>query len=276
MAADLETESPASPAPGARRRSRRRGVLERRITGWTLIVLLLVTWQWYASAHTIAELPPLSTIAEEGWSQMFGGDLPTALADTVGTTLIGFALATVIGTVLGFLMGRVKPVWALLEPVIELVRQTPVTALFPLLILYLGIGTGLKITMVALVATFPILLNAYAGARNVSRTMHLTGRTFKLSWLQTQWEIALPSALPHILVGMRQALGVSLVVSVVSGMLAGNSGIGYYILSAQQILDVPSLFAGVLSIAVVGYTLNQIFLFLDARLTRWRRHAEHS
>lgn len=270
----ITTAGPTQDPAPARARKRWRGALERRTTGWLLIVVVLLLWQWYASVNTIPELPPLTAIASEWWDQVHGGDLLVALMDTVRVTLIGFALATVIGTTIGFLMGRVRFVWAALEPTVELLRQTPVTALFPLLILYLGIGDPLLITAVTLVATFPILLNAYAGARNVSRTMYLTGRTFKLTWIQTQIEIAVPSAIPFILVGMRQALGVSLVVSVVAGMLAGNRGIGYYILSAQQVLNVTALFAGIISIALVGYGLNQVFLLCEARLTRWRRYTQ--
>lgn len=258
--------------PPRRRRLTWRSILQSRVTGWALIVLAVITWQWHSSRNTIPELPPPSRIFREWWTQMRGGDLLTALGDTLLTTMIGFAIAIVVGTVLGFLMGRVRVVWAMLEPVVELVRQTPVTALFPLLILYLGIGDRLQVTIVALVSTFPILLSAYAGARNVPRTMHLTGKTFKLSWLQTQTEIAIPAAVPFVLVGMRQALGMALVVSVVAGMLAGNAGIGYYILSAQQVLNVTALFAGIVSIALVGYLLNQTFLLLEARLTRWRRY----
>lgn len=268
MTVDVDTSSVVK----GRKRLRWRGLLERRITGWTLIVLALLTWQWYATVNTVPQLPPLSAIAEEWWNQASGGDLLIALAETLESTLIGFGLATVVGTALGFLMGRVRAVWALLEPFVELVRQTPITGLFPLLILYLGIGDSLRITVVVLAATFPILLNTYAGAKSVTRTMYLTGRTFKLNWIQTQTQIAIPSALPFVLVGMRQALGLSLVISVVVGMLAGNSGIGYYILQAQIILNVTALFAGILSIALVGYVLNQVFLLADTRLTRWRKY----
>ena len=80
----------------------------------------------------------------------------------------------------------------------------------------------------------------------------------------------MPAALPYILVGMRQALAVTLVIAVVTGMLAGNSGIGYFILEAQQVLDVKALFAGIFTIAAIGYVLNALFLMVEQRLTRWR------
>ncbi|RWX81640.1 ABC transporter permease [Neorhizobium lilium] len=241
-----------------------------RAFGWTIVLVLLAVWQIVASIYPMPQLPALSDIYRTWVEQVVNGDLIVALADTMRITAIGFVVATVVGIILGFLMGRVTVIWGAAEPSVELVRQIPISALLPLLILYLGIADSFKITIVVLAASFPILLNTFAGARSVSKTMRQTAQTFQLSWLQAQLEIGLPAALPYILVGMRQALGVTLVIAVVTGMLAGNSGIGYYILQAQQVLDIRALFAGILTVAAVGYVLNAIFLVIEHRLTRWR------
>lgn len=242
-----------------------------RTFGWSIVAALLVIWQIAASAVTMPELPPLTAIFDEWSEQMASGDLLQALIDTLKVAAIGFTVATLVGVLLGFLMGRVRVIWAAAEPPVELLRQIPVTALLPLLILYLGIGDQMRITVVVIVASFPIILNSFAGARSLSRTMRMTAQTFRLSWLQTQIEIGLPSALPFILVGMRQALGMTLVMAVVTGMLAGNSGVGYFILQAQQVLNVRALFAGIFTIAAIGYALNLLFLLAERRATRWRR-----
>lgn len=247
-----------------------RSFVRSRAFGWSLLALALVAWELLSTAFPAPELPSLTAIYAEWRAQFIDGGLALALLDTLRVTAIGFALASLIGIALGFVMGRVRVVWAIAEPFVELLRQIPITALLPLLILYLGIGETFRVTIVLLVATFPILLNAYAGARSLSATMRMTAQTFQLSWWQTQWELGIPSALPYILVGMRQALGMSLVLAVVTGMLAGNSGIGYFILQAQQVLNVKALFAGILTIAVIGYLLNAIFLVVERRLTRWR------
>lgn len=247
-----------------------RSYLSSRAFGWTIVVALLLLWQLVSTAYRMPQLPPLTEIAKVWLDQIVNGNLLTAVADTMRITAIGYLTATVVGVTLGFLMGRVAIVWGAAKPVVELLRQIPITALLPLLILYLGIGDGFKIVIVVLAAVFPILLNSFAGARSLSRTMRMTAETFQLNWLQTQIEIGLPAALPYILVGMRQALGVTLVLAVVTGMLAGNSGIGYFILQAQQVLDVRSLFAGIFTIAAIGYFLNALFLIVEQRLTRWR------
>ncbi|WP_119920289.1 ABC transporter permease [Mesorhizobium sp. DCY119] len=241
-----------------------------RAFGWTIVVVLLVSWQWVSTAYRMPQLPPLSDIAQTWLQQILNGPLLTAVLQTLRITAIGYLFATIMGVTIGFLMGRVQVIWGAAEPIVELLRQVPISAMLPLLILYLGIGDSFRIAIVLLAASFPILLNSYAGARSVSKTMQMTAQTFQLNWLQTQIEIGLPSALPFILVGMRQALGVTLIVAVLTGMLAGNSGIGYFILQAQQVLDVRSLFAGIFTIAAVGYFLNTIFLIAEKRLTRWR------
>lgn len=244
-----------------------------RAFGWTIVAVLLVVWQVVASSYPMPQLPALSDIYATWIEQVTNGDLLIALGDTMRITAIGFIVATAVGIVLGFLMGRVSVIWGAAEPPVELLRQIPITALLPLLILYLGIADSFKITIIVLAASFPILLNSFAGARSVSKTMRQTAQTFQLSWLQTQLEIGLPAALPFILVGMRQALGVTLVIAVVTGMLAGNSGIGYFILQAQQVLDIRSLFAGIFTVAAVGYALNLIFLAVEQQLTHWRTFA---
>lgn len=241
-----------------------------RAFGWTLVAIGVACWQIVSALHPMPQLPPLSEIGAVWLEQLRSGDLLTALLDTLRITALGYLAATFTGVLLGFLMGRATVVWAGAEPIVELLRQLPITALLPLLILYLGIGDSFKIVIVMLAATFPILLNTYAGARSVSRTMRMTAQTFQLSWIQAQLEIGLPASLPYILVGMRQALGVTLVIAVVTGMLAGNSGIGYFVLQAQQVLDVKALFAGIFTVAAVGYLLNAIFLLLERRVMRWR------
>ncbi len=241
------------------------------LLGWSLVAVLLVLWQVWASLVFMPALPSLDRIAAEWARSIWGGGLFQATAETLRIMAIGFAIATAAGITLGFLMGRLRLVWAALEPLVELLRQTPVSALLPLLILYLGLGDLMKTVIVIMAATFPILMNTYSGARGVSQTMRETAETFHLSWWQTQRDVVLPAALPYIVVGMRQGLGLSLILSVVTGMLAGNSGIGYFILEAQQSLKITALFAGIFTVALVGYLLNWIFLLIERRLLRWRR-----
>lgn len=241
------------------------GFFVKRTFGWSVLVLLLLAWQLSSLARYNPTVSSPLIIGQTLLTELWGGPLLKALLDTMRLLLIGFVIAAPLGIGLGFLMGRVRFFWALLEPVVEIARAKPTTAIIPVLILFFGIGDTMKIMVFLLSAIFPLLMTSYAGARSLSTTLRQTAETFQLNWWATQWEVALPAALPYILVGMRQALGVSLMMSVVVGMVAGNDGIGFYILEAQQAFNIRRLLAATLLVALVGYLINSIFLLLERR-----------
>ncbi|HWL01142.1 MAG TPA: ABC transporter permease [Microbacteriaceae bacterium] len=271
-----EELAPRPARPASRGRRATPAFFRSRAWGWVVVLALLAAWQISAWVKYVPTVSSPERVGIEWWEAITQGGLLLALLDTLRTMAIGFAIAVPVGIAIGFLMGRVRVVWATLEPLVEILRLTPATAVIPVFILFLGIGDAMKIGVFLLAAIFPVLLNAYAGARSVSQTQRETAQTFRLGWWETQWEVALPAAIPFILVGARQALGLSLVMAVVIGMLAGNGGIGYYILMAQQALDIPRLFAAVATVAAVGYGFNALFLVLERRYTRWRRTDAHT
>ncbi len=272
----IDTPGPRQPAgtiadaEKPRRESWLGRYLGSRGFGWSVLAMLLLAWQVSAWSSYNPTVSSPFLIGETLVIELWGGDLLHALLDTLRLLVIGFVIAAPIGVGLGFLMGRVRIVWALLEPVVEIARAKPTTAIIPVLILFFGVGDLMKVLVFLLSAVFPLLMTAYAGARSLSRTLRETAQTFQLSWWATQWEVARPSALPYILVGVRQALGTSLMMSVVVGMVAGNDGIGYYILEAQQAFNIRKLLAATVLVALVGYSINAIFLFLESYLSRRR------
>ncbi|HXF33364.1 MAG TPA: ABC transporter permease subunit, partial [Candidatus Acidoferrales bacterium] len=110
----------------------------------------------------------------------------------------------------------------------------------------------------------------YGGVRAIDPVQINTGRTFGLSRGQIVRKIILPGSLPSILTGMRVSLGIALIVVVISEMVASNNGIGFFILNAQRFFNVSDMFAGIFSLAIVGYALNWLFLRVEARVLRWR------
>jgi ABC-type nitrate/sulfonate/bicarbonate transport system permease component len=96
-----------------------------------------------------------------------------------------------------------------------------------------------------------------------------TASTFGVKGARLLWQIVLPSAAPHIFTGLRVSLAVALIVMVISEMVASSDGIGYFVLAAQRGFRVRDMFAGVVTLAVVGYGLNRIFLAIEARVLRW-------
>ena len=192
------------------------------------------------------------------------------LIPSLGRIFAGFGLAALVAMPLGLLMGSSSIVYRLLEPLTEFIRPIPAAAYIPVAILFLGIGNEMKVFVVFLACLFPILLNTYGGVRGVDQVLIDTGRTFGVPRLKALWQIVFPAALPSILTGMRISLGIALIVSVVSEMIAGNSGIGYFILDMQRVFRIPEMFAGIFTLGLLGYLINFLFLQLERHFLRWR------
>jgi ABC-type nitrate/sulfonate/bicarbonate transport system permease component len=257
----------------ARKYSLRR---DNRGLGWALLLVLVGLWEVVAAHYPSPGLPAPSKIGAAWWTEMTVGQLRSQLVDTMTSMLYGYVLSAILGVAIGVLMARVKLIYALVEPIIELLRPVPTIVFIPVIILYAGLGREMNIIAILVSATIPILIATYSGARGVSAALRDTASTFKLGWWQTIHEIVLPAAAPQIFVGLRLALAGSFVIAIAAGMIAGNSGIGYYILNAQQTLDIARMYAGAVTVAVVGYALNYAFLAIENRLLHWHIPAEAS
>ncbi|MEJ0094954.1 MAG: ABC transporter permease subunit [Methylocella sp.] len=191
------------------------------------------------------------------------------MLDTLYCMACGYSAAAIVGIVIGVLMARVDILYALLELFVEFWRPIPSVIFIPVFILYAGLGHPMNILVIAITATEAVVLNAFSGARSVSPVLLSTTATFRLSWWQTLREIILPAAAPQIFVGLRLALAKSLVIAVAAGMVAGDAGVGYYVISAQQTLDIPKMYAGAISIAVIGYIFNAAFVLTERVALHW-------
>jgi ABC-type nitrate/sulfonate/bicarbonate transport system permease component len=246
--------------------------VKKRWPGFVLFLVILVAWEIASAANLVDQVsvPRVSAILGAWVASVRDGQLPAALAPSLGRIFAGFALAGVVAVPLGLLMGSIALIYRLLEPLTEFIRPIPAAAYIPVAILFLGIGNEMKIFVVFLACLFPILLNTYGGVRGVDPVLIDTGRTFGASRLKVLGQIVLPAALPSILTGMRISLGIALIVVVVAEMIAGNSGIGYYILDMQRSFRISDMFAGIFTLGLLGFIINFAFLKVEQRFLRWR------
>lgn len=242
-----------------------------RLAGVGLLVGLLVAWELGVqfSAVQSPSLPPVSRILASWWDLLVSGELLSELGSSLYRMAMGYAIAAVLGISLGLLMGYYRFFYGLMEPLVELLLPIPTPAYIPIAILFLGLDTEMKVFLIGIATFFPVLLNTVAGVRQVERVQIDTGRTFGLGSRQIVRQIVLPSALPNIFTGLRVSLGIGLIMVVISEMVAANSGIGYFILQAQRSFRVPEMYAGIFTLAVVGYLLNQLFLSVERRVVHW-------
>jgi ABC-type nitrate/sulfonate/bicarbonate transport system permease component len=242
-----------------------------RLVGVALIVVLLVLWE-VAAANAI--FPPMSfpriSLILATWGRLIvSGELLKELLPSLWRMFAGYVIGVFIGVILGLAMGYVRFFYNLLEPITEVLRPIPSPAYLPIVILFLGIDDEMKIFMIAFASLFPVLLNTYSGVRSVDPIQLQTARTFGVSGHKLLTQIVLPAASPYIFTGMRVSLAVALIVMVISEMVAASDGIGYFILSAQRGFDIPEMFAGVLTLAVLGYVLNRLFLLIENHVLAW-------
>ena len=171
-------------------------------------------------------------------------------------------------------MARVRPLNDFFDPLVELLRPISPLALFPLAILWFGIGDGSKIFVIALAASFPVILNTFAVARSIDTNLIRASRSLGASEIEIFKGIVLPASLPHIFTGVRLAWGISLIVIIAAEMVGATVGMGYMVLEAQQTFRTERVFAGIFVIGVIGFATDLGFRRLRRWLLPWYRETE--
>ena len=246
---------------------------EKALARVSAFAALLLAWELGSATKLLdpVSVPRVSVIAAAWVEAIRNGQLLNHLLPSLWRIFAGFGLAVVVAVPLGLLMGTISLCYRLLEPISEFIRPIP--------------GRGLhsdrytfsrhrqrdeNFRRVPGLPVFPVLLNTYGGVRGIDPVLVDTGRSFGVSRLKALWQIVFPAALPSILTGMRISLGIALIVAVVSEMIAGNSGIGYFILDMQRIFRVPDMFAGIFTLGLLGFLINFAFLKIEQHFLRWR------
>lgn len=216
-----------------------------------------------------ALVPPPSLVLRHTAAILAGGQFAAPLAHTLYLLALAYAVGCALAIALGLAMGRFPWVHGLLEPLVEVLRPLPKPALLPPLMLFLGLGDGMKLTVIGLGVFFPVLINTIQGVRGTDPVMVDVARTFQHRTAATLWKVVLPAAMPMILAGMRVALGIGLVLVVVAEMMAGTGGIGYLIVDMQRSFRIPDMYAWSLILAVLGLALNEAFVRVERHLIHW-------
>jgi NitT/TauT family transport system permease protein len=200
-----------------------------------------------------------------------GGELWSDVFATVYRLVVSFTASVILGGLLGGLMGYFKTVYLFFELLVDFFRSIPSYTLYPLFLLFLGIGNEVIIAVVVWVCSLIMLINVMYGVRNANRLRLMVGRTMKLKKRDILYRIVLPEAAPHIFAGLRLGLSVTLITVIVTEMLVGTSGgLGYRILHAKLVYAIPEVYVGILVAGILGYALNKSFLHLEHRVIHWQ------
>lgn len=236
-----------------------------------LVAALLIAWQLGATASSNPVFPPFGDVFTAYLSTLFGERLFTDVLPSVGRALAGFLIGVVTGAVLGMAIGASRSLEPWLRPVLEFLRAIPTVALLPAALLLLGATDQMRIALIAFGCFFPVLLAAIDGTRRVDPLYLDTSRMIGRGRIETLLRVVLPAALPMILSGVRIAVGMALIVMVISELQAASNGIGYFILQSQRLFRTVDVYAGTLVIGTVGLLFTAAILAVERRLLRWHR-----
>jgi ABC-type nitrate/sulfonate/bicarbonate transport system permease component len=242
----------------------------RRVAISLIVPVGIVLVWWFASADNVSPFyPPLSKILETFGENWVFERVASDVLPSLRRMFTGYAIAVVLGVGLGTLLGRLPLMAYALNPVLQFGRAIPATALVPVSIVLFGIGDLPKITLIAFVTLFPIMLNTIDGVRNVDPVLEDVSGSFRLTRAQRVLHVQLPAAAPQVLAGMRIALSVAFVMMVVTELVAATDGIGYVTLQAQQSFQVSLMWSGMLLLGILGVFVNGLFVLVERRLLRW-------
>ncbi|MBI4589162.1 MAG: ABC transporter permease [Candidatus Rokubacteria bacterium] len=249
--------------------------MSARLPAKGLAVLLgcLAVWELLArqSVALAAYFPPPSQVLLTLVTILASGDLLGHVAASLSRFAQGYAVAGALAVGTGLCLGLWRPLHALFEPLIELLRPMPSPATIPIAILFLGIGDEMKVAVTVYACSWPILLNTIDGVRAIDPVLWNTAATFRLGPWQRFWKVVLPAASPQIVTGLRVSLAIALILVTTSEMVVSNDGLGFYILDRQRSFQIREMYAAIVALAVIGYMLNRLFLGLDGWTMAWHK-----
>jgi NitT/TauT family transport system permease protein len=235
-------------------------------------VFLFIVWDLVVRTGYIKPIllpTPADTIATLV-TGLAGGPLLTDFAVTVKRTLQAFLIAAATGVPLGILLGSNERAYRSVEFLIDFFRSTPSSALIPLFLLIFGVSDINKVAIAAFGAFLIVVFNSAYGVINARKQRVMAAKVMGASRWQIFRDVLVWESLQPTFVGLRSAVSMALVIVIVAEMFIGSdNGLGHRIIDAQQVLNVKSMYAAILSAGVLGYALNVLFLFAERRIVHW-------
>jgi NitT/TauT family transport system permease protein len=264
------------------------------LRGSLVPVLVIVLWQVLSTSGLInpVVLPSPVAVVERWWVYL----LPTEAYDPAQSNwilwalsgemlfdawsslyrvVLGFAVGAGLALPLGLAMGGNPRIYALFDPLMQVLRPIPPIAYIPLAILWFGLGNAPAVFLIAIGAFFPVLMNTIAGVRHVDGIYLRAARNLGAGKLTMFLRVILPAATPYILAGARIGIGTAFIVVIVSEMIAVNSGLGFRILEAREFMWSDKIIAGMFTIGLLGLAIDIGMNRLNNHLLRWHRGLEN-
>lgn len=233
------------------------------------LVLALVTWGiWEAIASVTLPIffPPPEDVALAFWTSIGDGTLFEHIAMSYWRILVGWAIGCALAIPFGLLAGRNEFVRAVLEPYIEFFRFIPPIAFITLFLIWFGLGETSKILLIVYTSLFVAFINTLAGAMAVDIEKIRAAQCLGASERQTFLHVVVPATVPHIVTGVRLALGNAFMTVVAAELVAAQSGVGHLIWNSRLFAQTDFVFVGIITLGLMGFAANRALQLITSRV----------
>ena len=247
---------------------------KHRLASAALIIGFFVAWEVICTVFGISSivLPKPSEILTTLVARM-PAIWPHA-AQTLYETLVGFGIGVAIGVVIGVLVGSSKLAYDVAYPLLIGFSSIPKIAVVPIFVLWFGAGTVPAVLTAMILCIFPVVVNVATGLATTEPELEDVMRSLRATRLDILTNVGLPRAMPYFFASLKIAITQAFVGAVLAETVAGNLGIGNFMLIASSNFDVPLVFAGLVILAAMGVGLYVIFSLIEMRVTGWARRKE--
>ncbi len=235
-------------------------------------ILILVIWEVFSRLSVVDSrfLPPPTRVFVALISTIADGVLFIHMKATLFRVLVGFFCGAVPAVIIGIIMGLVGSVRAFMRPLIIISYPVPKIALFPVVMLFFGLGDVSNILIVSVGVFFPVLYNTLGGVTAIPRIYWDVATNFSAKGVKLFLTVALPGALPSIFTGLKLGIGMSLITTVVTEYVGAREGLGFMIWFSWQVFSVGEMFVGIGVISVIGFVLTALVEKLERIVIPWK------
>jgi NitT/TauT family transport system permease protein len=237
------------------------------------IIIFLLIWEVAPRIGlvNILFISPPSVVFASMVNLILSGELIHQVVSSLIRVSLGFGLALLVALPLGFVLGGwFKEIETSVNPLLQILGQANPFTLFPVFMALLGIGEISKIAIIYWVCQWPVLFNTITGIKNVDPLLIKVARTAGLSKLEMFWKVLLPASLPTVFTGIRMGAAFAFFMLIGAEMIGAHSGLGFMIIQAQATFQIPKMYAGIVTVALLGIAINLIMLELEKRSMKWK------
>jgi len=237
------------------------------------IIVFILLWEITPRIGVVDRmyLPPFSEVLSALGKLIISGNLFIHIGSSLKRSMGGLLLSVSIGIPLGIFIGWFKSVEKLLDPLLQVFRNTSTLALFPVFILFFGLGELSKLAIIFWGTLWATLLNTINGVKSVDPLLIKAARSMSASNFFIFRKIVLPAATPSIITGFRLSASTSILILVAAEMLGSNSGLGFLIYYSEQKYDIAEMYSGILTISILGILINYLIVAFEKRLLIWKK-----